>query len=75
MQTIQKVLDYLQPNNNIIGIDGNLEVYEGYDGILDEAKLTIPEWSYNYEALTPQEKHLLADEMIKRWSLYKSKIK
>ena len=52
------------PSFDIIGIDGELEVYEGYDS-------TFPGF---FVELGYEQKLELADIMIQRWKEYKKKV-
>jgi len=52
---------YFSANEGIIGINSDLETYEGYDGSLD--------WLRGY--FTPKERVELADYMIELWKKYK----
>lgn len=51
-------------NDDIIGINNELEIYEGYDGRLGE---------YNNNPLTKKQKLELADRMLNLWQQYKTK--
>lgn len=67
---------FITPNCDIIGINDELNLYEGYDTSMD-AKIvdpddtddTIPDFeSEQGVELTPVEKHELAQYMISLWS-------
>jgi hypothetical protein len=83
-KTIEELLAKLAPNRNIVGIDNELGVYEGYDANIYDAYLRNPydeyfdnssfsEWEQ--QSLTSNEKLLLANEMIRRWTEYRNRIK
>jgi NAD(P)H-nitrite reductase large subunit len=52
-------------NKGIIGIDANLTVYDGYDGIMDPGHTQI--------RFTSEERRELADYMIRLWEMYKDR--
>lgn len=54
-------------NNNIVGIDAELEISEGYDGSI------FIEGHNGEELLTKPELIELADMMIDRWQRFKAK--
>ena len=63
-------------NNDIIGIDPDLVPFHGYDGTLPA--ITRPDWMDNEEwadedKLSPTEQIELADEMLRRWSLFRER--
>ena len=68
-------------NEEIVGIDDELAVHEGYDGGIIEADVTEPSWIYDDEEreewlkkhLTSAEMVELADIMIARWTAYRDK--
>ncbi|NCC52991.1 MAG: hypothetical protein EOM20_17510 [Spartobacteria bacterium] len=71
------LLAKLNPAYGIIGIDPDLNVYEGYDGRIESAWIAAPEWmededatEWNKSSLSQEEKVALGQEMIRRWSAY-----
>ena len=77
------VLEKLGPHRGIIGIDESGFVFEGYDGKLSKADNEPEDWIdddsematwFFEDQLSAEERHALADEMIRRWSNYKSNI-
>lgn len=67
-------------NNGIVGLDpecgSNGMISEGYDGAFDvEGRNTYPddndEERRQHSAWTPKERAELADEMIRRWTVFK----
>jgi hypothetical protein len=79
-KTIEELLNKLAPNRNIIGIDGDLDVYEGYDARLYQLDLKTPNddedsiQRWKELQFTSNEKLLLSDEMIRRWTKYRDRI-
>jgi len=73
-KTIKELLAKLDPYQSVIGIDDNLDIYEGYDSPIYQAQLNadpIEDWR---GTLTSNEKLLLAKEMIRRWTDYSDEI-
>ena len=73
------MLAKINAHQGVIGINDSLEVFDGYDGRLDAASHTEPQWVVDNEdreawlgtSLTQAEKLNLADEMIRRWTKYR----
>jgi hypothetical protein len=64
-------------NRGILGIDPLGEVFEGYDGgvVTDGRDLdiaTTPDEWRELAAWTPEERAEVADEMIRRWTAFKT---
>jgi hypothetical protein len=56
-------------NRGILGIDEHGHVSEGYDGGVELER----DWDDTFQPWTPAERAELADEMIRRWSRFKSR--
>ena len=65
----------LYTNATIIGLGSDcLYPMEGYDGNLEQAAITRPKWMKTddqWHPLSTAEKLELADEMIRRWTVYR----
>lgn len=70
-------------NGHIIGINPNLEVYEGYDGTIEHAGNPPDWWLATTEPFyvnereyyfTKEEKRELAEYMINLWQQYKERM-
>lgn len=60
-------------NRGLIGINAELEVAEGYDGVPDGANFP-QEWDdEDYQYWSVEERVELADIMIARWQAFKGK--
>ena len=72
MSGFSNLLEKLDPNKGIIGINPSLEVFEGYDARIHAASLSDDGCRAHTERLTRTEKLELADEMIRRWTAYRN---
>lgn len=61
----------VQANHGIIGISGDLQVYEGYDGFVDVAGDYLDDVSVDGADLTDADRVELADLMVARWMRYR----
>lgn len=55
-------------NRGILGIDEQGSVSEGYDGGVELER----DWDDTFQSWTPEERTELADEMIRRWTRFKT---
>jgi len=75
---LEAILEKLSPNKGIIGIDHKGQVFEGYDGSLEEVENKCPDhlWDevniqdWKDSQLTADERRVLGPEMIRRWQEY-----
>ena len=71
-QLIDSTLVKINARRGVIGINKELELFEGFDGRLYEAQPVAPDWVV--EPLTTEEKSALADEMLRRWTAYRDAV-
>lgn len=71
-KTIKELLAKVALYESAIGIDNDLNVYEGYRTPLYQADLEPEEIESWRGVFTANEKRLLANEMICRWTEYRN---
>lgn len=78
MNTIQDIVDVIDPRKGHISINHNLSIGSGYDEIVHRADIAEPDSvlyaderaAWRAAQFTKEQKIRLADEMIKRWTAY-----